>query len=177
MKTLRQGARWYQRGEYDRAIEIFSSVLTTHPTNLYALALRGDAFAEKKEYAKALEDYDKAIQAYPSFARLYYHRGVCWYEYAKRGKWYDEDKLRSALADYNKVIELDPDYRAAYINRAAINKMMGNYKPALDDYDRILKLTPNDEKTITARAKTLKAIQDGSKPLSCDELPPEEGEK
>ena len=176
LKTLRDGFRWYERGEYDRAIEIFSSVLATQHTNTYALAAlagRGGAFAEKKEYTLALEDYDKAIQADPSLARLYYHRGVCWYGYAKKGEWYDEDKLINALADYTKVIELDPAYRAAHINRAAINKMMGKYDLALDDYNKVLELTPNDEKTIEAREKTLKAIREGSKPLVRDDPPPE----
>ena len=179
MKNIRRGFRWYDRGEYDRAIEVFSSVLTTQPTNMYALIGRGDAFTEKKEYAKALDDYNRAIEANPSFARLYYHRGVCWYEYAERGggEWYDEDKLTNALVNYTKVIELDPDYREAYINRANINKMMGKYTLALDDYNKILELTPNEEKAIIARTKTLKAIREGTKPLVRDDPPPIKVEK
>jgi tetratricopeptide (TPR) repeat protein len=172
--NIRQGLRWHQRGEYDKAISIFTSVLTINPTNVYALAGRGDSWAEKKEYTYALADYDRAILASPSMARLYYHRGVCWYEYAKRGKWYDGDKLPNAVADYTKAIALDPTNVAAYINRANINYMMGNFEQALDDYDKILKLTPNDKRAKAERAKTLKALQEKAQPQTRDEPPPQE---
>lgn len=173
LATVQRGFRWYKRGDYDRAIETFSSVLGSNPTNKYALAGRGDAFAEKKEYAKALEDYDAAIESHPDWASVYYHRGVCWQEYAKLRGWYDEDKLIKALADYTKAIELDPSTKAAYINRAFINKMMGNYESALTDYETLLRLEPQNERAKAEREKTLKAIKEGAKPKIREEAPPE----
>jgi tetratricopeptide (TPR) repeat protein len=162
--AVERGYRWYQRGEYNKAIDTFSTALEANPTNKYALAGRGDSYAEIKEYEKAFADYDKGIESYPSWGALYYHRGVCWQESAELDGWYDEHKLAKALADYSKVIELDPETSAAYINRAFINKMMGNYVLALADYDIILELTPDDKKAKEQRDKTLKAIQEGAKP-------------
>jgi tetratricopeptide (TPR) repeat protein len=123
MATIERAYRWYKRGDYDRAIQQFSAVLSSNPTNLHALAGRGDSFAEKKQYENALKDYDKAIEHHPNHAKLYYHRGVCWQESAVLRGWYDEDKLVKALADYDKSIELDGEYVLPYINRAFINKI------------------------------------------------------
>ena len=166
-----RGFRCYDRGDYNGAIKIFSTVLESNPTNRYALAGRGDAFAEKKEYAKALEDYDKAIESHPSWASLYYHRGVCWQEFAELRGWYDEDKLTKALADYSKAIELDPNSMASYVNRAFINKIMGNYELALSDYDKILDLEPESERAKAEREKVLKAIKEGAIPKISEEPP------
>lgn len=173
LAAVNRGFRSYGRGDYNKAIDTFTTVLEQNPTNMYALAGRGDAFAEKKEYLKALEDYDKAIEINQTSAALYYHRGVCWQEYAKLRGWYDEDKLTKALADYTKAIELAPDSMSAYINRAFINKIMGKYDLALADYDKILKLEPDNKRAKEERDKTLKAKRDDSKPQVREEPPPE----
>jgi tetratricopeptide (TPR) repeat protein len=171
--AVERGFRWYHRGDYNRAIDTFTTVLAANPTNKYALAGRGDAFAEKKEYEKALEDYDKGLEADPSWAALYYHRGVCWQEYAQLRGWYDENKLVKALTDYTKAIELDPVSKDAYINRAFINKMMGKYDLAIVDYDKILNLEPENKRAKLERDKTVKAKLDGAKPEVREDPPSE----
>jgi tetratricopeptide (TPR) repeat protein len=208
---VERGYRWIARGDYNKAIETFSSALKMNPQNILALVGRGDALAEKKEYIKAFVDYDLAISCwehsqvsaeiahsdvvksntsetfgkrpfsyqnqgltvkYGLGTQLYYHRGVCWYEYAKQGEWYDGDKLTNAVADYTKAIELNPNNVEAYINRAAINHMVGNLQQALNDYDKALELTPKDEKVKTSRAKTLKYLRENIKPQGRAEPPP-----
>lgn len=172
--AVKRGFRLYHCGDYNRAIDNFTFVLKSNPANKYALAGRGDSYAEIKDYDKALKDYDKGIELYPSWAALYFHRGVCWQEYAELDGWYDEHKLASALADYTKAIEFDPELSSAYINRAFINKMMGNYELALADYDKIIELTPDDEKAKEQKDKTLKAIEEGAKPQVYMDPPPGE---
>ncbi len=162
---VRRGFLWYRQGNYDRAIDTYTEVLKSNPTNMYALAGRGDAWAEKKEYVKALADYDQGLLVYPTTAQLYYRRGYCWQEYAKQGEWYRSDRLTNALADYSKAIDLAPDQINSYVNRAFINSMSGRYKQALDDYDKILKLDPENKKAQKARANTLKDIQEQKEPL------------
>ena len=62
----------------------------------------------KKEYDKAIADYDQAIRLDPKYAAAYHNRGLAWY--AK--KEYDK-----AIADYDEAIRLDPKYAVAYDNR------------------------------------------------------------
>jgi len=59
------------------------------------------------------------------------------------------------------------------INRAFINKLMGNYELALSDYETILKLDPDNAKAKEAKEKTLKAIAEGKEPQIREEPPPE----
>ncbi len=68
---------------------------------LWLTTIRGFVNAERKDYDKALADYNKAIELDPKFATAYYNRGFV-----------DADKkdYDKALADYNKAIELDPKY-------------------------------------------------------------------
>jgi len=57
----------------------------------------GTSWSGKKEYDKAIADYDEAIRLKPDFAAAYYNRG---YAYTKKG-----DKVK-AEADLAKAKEL-----------------------------------------------------------------------
>ena len=70
---------------------------------------RGNAWYAKKEYDKAIADYDEAIRLDPKHAMAYNSRGNAWH--AK--KEYDK-----AIADYDEAIRLDPKHAVAYNGRA-----------------------------------------------------------
>ena len=63
---------------------------------------------EKGNYQEAIENFSKAIDAYPDDASLYNNRGLTYFELKK----YDK-----ALSDFSKAIQLKPDYTVAYCNR------------------------------------------------------------
>jgi tetratricopeptide (TPR) repeat protein len=65
----------------------------------------------KREYDRALGDYNEAIRLDPARATAYLNRGLAW----KAKKEYDR-----ALADYNEAIRLDPAYADPYNGRAWI---------------------------------------------------------
>jgi len=69
---------------------------------------KGVAKYELDDYMGAIQDYNKAIELNPNYARAYYNRG------ATKGKL---GEYRGAIQDYNKAIELNPNYVNAYINR------------------------------------------------------------
>ena len=60
---------------------------------------RGIAYAEKGDYDRAIQDYDKAIKLNLDFAEAYFNRGLA---YAEKG---DYDR---AIQDYDKASELRP---------------------------------------------------------------------
>lgn len=79
----------------------------------------GDAPYNKKDYDRAIADYNEALRVDPQFPIGYVVRSNAWY--AKK----DYDR---AIADYNEAIRLDPQYPLAYFYR-------GNARAWQRDYD------------------------------------------
>lgn len=110
-------------GEFDKAIQectrqIKGEIAVRYLE--YSYSNRGAAYASKKQYEKAISDYDKAIELNPGYAAAYYNRAIA---YANK-KQYDQ-----AISDYNKVIELSPEDSLAYIGRetAYANKKQNDH--------------------------------------------------
>ncbi len=91
---------------------------------------RGNAWSDKKDYDKAIADYNEAIRLDPGYALAYNSRGNAWS--AKK----DYDK---AIADHNEAIRLDPGYAHAYCNRGVAFLLTGSAKVG-DDARKVLEL-------------------------------------
>jgi tetratricopeptide (TPR) repeat protein len=85
---------------------------------------------EKKEYLRAKESFEKAVELAPDSAEAYYFRGMVQLD----------DK--QAAADFTKAIELKPDYAEAYFRRGLGSDLGGNNQAALEDYNKAIELNP-----------------------------------
>src|SRR5919205_355380 len=65
----------------------------------------GKDLLEKKEYLRAFENFEKAVELDPNSPEAYYFRGRVQLDDKK------------ADADYTRAIELKPDYAEAYFQR------------------------------------------------------------
>ncbi|MDR0981837.1 MAG: tetratricopeptide repeat protein [Culturomica sp.] len=124
---------------------------------------RGNAYADKGDYDKAIADYDKVIELDPINAVTYHNRGIA---YTRKG---DYDK---AIADYNKAIELDPNTAFTYTCRGIAYAQKGDYNQAMGDYSKAIKLDPQFAFAYTFRGNAFyfngdydKAIADYSKAI------------
>ncbi len=132
--------------EYDKAIEactkqINGEVAVRHLE--YSYSNRGAAYANSKQYDKAISDYSKAIKLNPEFATSYYNRAIA---YTNNGQ-YDE-----AISDFNKVIELSPKDSAAYVGRATALANKKLYDQAILDFTMAIELNPNETAAYHNRA-------------------------
>lgn len=123
-------------GEFDKAIEectrqIKGEIAVRYLE--YSYSNRGAAYASKKQYEKAISDYDKAIELNPGYATAYYNRAVA---YASK-KQYD-----LAISDYNKVIELSPEDSIAYIGRETAYANKKHYDQAVSDNKKAIVSLP-----------------------------------
>ena len=95
---------------------------------------RGNSYYEKKDYDRAIADYDQAIAINPNFTSAYDSRGNSFYE----KKDYDR-----AIADYGQVIKLNANDLDAYIKRT-VAIIEGKNARALAEYDEAIRQQPGN---------------------------------
>ena len=92
---------------------------------------RGISLFEKKDYLRAKENFERAVELNPDLAEAYYFRGRVQFENEK------------ADADFTKAIELKPNYAEAYFQRGLQRDLNNQRLAALKDYDKAIELNPN----------------------------------
>ena len=129
---------------------------------------RGQNFARKKNYARAIEDFGEAIKKEPSRPEFYVRRGEACRDfgrldqavddltkaieldpdasyYRRRGSCYrDLEQFENALTDYARAIELKPDYATAWNSKGVTYEKMGRLDDAAQSYTRALEFATDD---------------------------------
>jgi tetratricopeptide (TPR) repeat protein len=78
------------------------------PEYTYAFNNRGLAYADLKQFKKAIQDYNQAIELNPKDFNAFNGRGTVYIKLKQ---------FEKAIQDYNQAIELDPKYTHAFNNR------------------------------------------------------------
>ena len=92
----------------DEAVTLLGKVIQQHPDFAPAYNNRGNAYRDMRQYAKAIQDYNRAISLDPKFAKAFNNRG---------NVYFDQKNYQMAIRDYNQSVSVDPDYKLAYMNR------------------------------------------------------------
>ncbi len=91
---------------------------------------RGQSYYRKKEYERALEDFNKAIPLKPKWVQL---------AYSNRGNvYYAKGEDQNAIDSYDKAIAIDPNYPAAYTARGLLYEKAGAVGRARTDFNAAL---------------------------------------
>lgn len=128
---------------------------------------RGISLFEKKDYLRARENFERAVELNPQLAEAYYFRGRVQLEnekaeadftkaielkpnypeaYFRRGLQRDlNNQPTAALQDYNKAIELNPNFIDAYMTRAVLYLLGRKGQLAIADYTKVIELKPDGE--------------------------------
>jgi protein O-mannosyl-transferase len=96
----------------------------------------GDVYARQKDYAKAIEEFQKAIEINPNYADAYHNLGNTYQTVGENEK---------ALENFQKAIEINPQLWQSYQNMAAIYFNSGQYDLALENIKKALEVNPDDE--------------------------------
>ncbi len=149
-----QGIQSYESGDYNGAIEIFTSILEQVPNSFIAYNARGSAYEAIGEYDKAMDDFTKSIEFGNTFPYPYYNRGRL---YATFGQ-YDE-----ALVDMQKSIENSIEgfgYRANG-NIGLIYHKMAEYDQALAAFAESISFNTDERADVYyLRGETYTALED-----------------
>jgi protein O-mannosyl-transferase len=164
-----RGVYYYERGEFDRAIEDYTKAIDLDPSYIHAYNNRGLAFCRIGRLDRAFADFNKALAINPTHFEALVNRGLAFDQagqpekaiedydaaialspsnhdvYNYRGIALDEiGRLDKAIADYDTALTLNPAFSDAYKNRAAAFVKMDQLDKAAADYDRVVALNPSD---------------------------------
>ena len=105
---------------------------------------RGRAHANKKDYDRAVEDYDQAIRLGLKDSNVYYRRGLASFEKNDYGR---------AIQDFNEALNLDPDNVAILQSRGWAYENKNDYEQAIRDYNRAISLQSSYGPAFIRRAR------------------------
>ena len=132
----RQEIDWCARGDPDSRIYGCTALIQSggYEGELLAriFASRGQGYHRKRQFERAIQDFDQAIRIYPQLAEAYNSR--C-YSTAKLNK-----ELQRALSDCNIALRLKPNDAYALGSRGLVYKLMGEYDRAIEDLNRSISL-------------------------------------
>jgi tetratricopeptide (TPR) repeat protein len=95
---------------------------------------RGNAYAAKGDYDRAIQDFDQSIELNRTYTKPINNRGVA---YLKKSE-YDV-----AIKAFDEAIKLKPDYGEAFANRAEAHLKKQQYDRAARDFDDAIRLNPD----------------------------------
>ena len=89
----------------------------------------------EKDYQQALKIFDDLIYLFPNEANLLSDRGVIFIH---------QNKKEEALKDFNQAVFLEDSYGYRYASRAYARDFFGDTEAAILDYEKAIKLDPED---------------------------------
>jgi Flp pilus assembly protein TadD len=125
---------YYTRTDLPNADTMIQSVLVRDPENAQALGLQGIILFAKKDYVKAHEVVNKAIELSPKpDAQLYNYQGIIAHKRKRIGE---------AIKALEKAVELQPNHSEARFNLAVLyaTKKPKDLEKAITHYELALKL-------------------------------------
>lgn len=132
-----------------------------------AHALRGRELRNDGDYARALAEYDRAIELDPARASTHYGRGIT---HRLQGD------FPAALAALDRANQLVPDAAWIIAECGETHRLAGRFEEAVVDFDRALALDSTDSNVLASRAVCRhalgqydEALADFDRALSLDE--------
>ena len=106
---------------------------------------RGNAYWAKKEFDRAVTDYDQAIKLNPTDAVFFSNRG---------GVLVAKGDVDRGITDFDQALRINPNLMRALLDRGNAFRGKGLYDRAIADYDQAIKLEPKNVLLFNTRGNT-----------------------
>jgi tetratricopeptide (TPR) repeat protein len=157
---LSEAVLLHQRGNIDEAQDIYVRLLDKNIGNVDISFLLGVVAIQKRDWLKAVNLINSAINLNPKNSKFYYHRALANYELGN---------LKESVHDYNLAIARNPAYIEAYLNRGAVEQRMQYYEAAIQSYNSVIDLNPGYIAAYLNRSEALfKLLRFEESIVSCD---------
>jgi len=144
------------KGEYDRAIQDYSTVIERNPRDQVALNNRGVLYEKIRNYDRAMRDFDGAIALNAKYDLAIANRCLT----LNRKQEFDR-----AIEDCNRAIELNPRYATAYVTRGQSYQGKGDHPRAVEDFNRAIELNPGSANAFYGRAYSYDSLGDSTRAI------------
>ena len=150
------GCQCDERGDLDQAISHYDKAIEIDPDFEVALVNRGASHGRRGDDERAVSDFTRAIKIGPKQATLQglLNRAIA---YQKIGY------LDGAIADYTRVIK-ETNAAGAYVNRGNAFMSKDDYRKAVADYTKAIKLAP--ESAVAYQARSVAYAKQGNADLA-----------
>lgn len=125
------------------ATKYYDNALRVDSMNIIALEAKGNHLAFKGKYDEAILMYQKITNIDSRYADAFYNIGLIYME---------QNKVKEAHNHFNIAIETDPLLIMAYFYRGKASELQGDISSAKNDYQQVLKMSPNFERAKEALA-------------------------
>jgi tetratricopeptide (TPR) repeat protein len=122
------------QGNPAKALELLQQLVVAYPNDERAHFLLGGNYFGRQNLAKAIEEYEKAVEINPEFAAPYNQLG-----YARRNSGYTAEAEQA----FKKYIELLPNNPNPYDSYAELLLATGRYDASIDSYQKALSVDPH----------------------------------
>lgn len=170
-KLLSQARKEAMNGAQEKAVALYTEVISLVPDNAEYYQRRSVALYKLKRYEEALRDDNRSIELEPDNGEYYNSRSATLYEMKR----YEE-----ALQDDNKSIELEAHNPEYYLSRGITLHAMKRYEEALRDKTEAIVLDGSNPQYYESRGITLhemkryeEALQDQEKAILLEPGNPE----
>lgn len=128
------GNDYYERGDYEKAIENYNMAILLNPIFSEAYFNRALSYYQLKNFDRSLTDYAKSADLDPNNPIIYNNRGDAYYR---------KQDFQGAIKDYDKAVTLNSNYLKAYYNRGLSYASLEEYDKAVTDFTKVIELKPD----------------------------------
>lgn len=126
---------YYDLKEYEKVVDDCSKAILLNDSHCMAYLRRGDAYDSMGAHEKSVADYEKAISLRPTDAEIYNELGKVYFL---------RNEFSKSLEVFNRILQLKPDAQASLEYRAGCKSKLLDYKGAIEDYDKLIQLSPKN---------------------------------
>jgi len=123
----------FQKGQYDRAIDLISKAIEQNPQNSQFHNSIGAVYKTLGKLQKAADAYRRAILLNPAFGEGYSNLGFVLLL---------QGRPRVAIEKCKKAVQLKPDFAQAYNNLGLALQIEGEVAEAIENFTQAIKIEP-----------------------------------
>lgn len=147
------------KGNYLKAIELYSLIIAADPTNSRWYYYRGQDFNMISDNKGAESDYSRAIALDPQYYDAYLSRAILYYSL---------DQAEKSINDYNQALRYLPDEKMRvfiYNNRGNAKVLRKDFDGAYKDFLKAYTIEPESITTLDNMGKILNRLERGDEAL------------